>query len=193
MVWAPDYITVAEYNAWSRVGDTVDDVETTVWITAASRAIDAHCERQFGSIAAAGARVYRRGAYWDPDLELYVQPIDDVQDATGMTVAGVAFASSGAVLLPDNALVNGRPYEAIGVTSCPVYPLTVVAKYGWTAVPTQVKGACRLQTSRFITRRDSPYGIAGTPDAGSELRLQAKVDPDVAVALRGLGRLGVPG
>lgn len=192
MTWAPDYLTVAEFKASQRIdpADVVDDVEIGVWITAASRAIDAHCSRQFGSIAAAGARVYRRPPYWDPSLCLWCVDIDDVQDTTGMTIAAVALASSGAVLLPDNAPVETRPYERVGFTqyAAPTMPLTVIARWGWTAVPTQVKGACRLQTNRFIKRRDSPYGVAGSPAAGSELRLLSRVDPDVAVALRGLGR-----
>jgi hypothetical protein len=33
-------------------------------------------------------------------------------------------------------------------------------------------------------RRDSPYGVAGTGGDGNPLRLMAKVDPDVEVALR---------
>jgi hypothetical protein len=40
-----------------------------------------------------------------------------------------------------------------------------------------------LQASRFYARRDSPYGVAGSPDLGSEVRLLSKVDPDVAVSL----------
>ena len=43
--------------------------------------------------------------------------------------------------------------------------------------------ATLLQASRLAARRDSPFGVAGSPDAGSEMRLLARVDPDVAVAL----------
>jgi len=55
--------------------------------------------------------------------------------------------------------------------------------WGWSAVPVPVKEATYLQASRFHSRRDSPYGIAGSPDQGSELRLLSRVDPDVAVSL----------
>lgn len=191
MVWAPDYLTVAEYNAWSRVADTVDDVEAGVWIKAASRAIDDHCHRQFGQYATAAARVYRRPPYYDPDMQLYCVDIDDLQDTTGVTIGGVVLATwitGGGVLLPDNAPGEGKPYTRIGLSSCPTMPLTIVAKWGWTTVPDQVKAAIRLQVLRFISRRDSPYGVAGSVTDGSELRLQARIDPDVAVALRGLGR-----
>lgn len=194
MAWKPDLLTLPEANAFLRSTDTVDDAETAVWITAASRAIEEHCHRQFGQYVSAAARVYRRRPVWDPELCLSTVDIDDVQDTTGMTVAGVALASSGAILLPDNAPGEGRPYERLGFASSatPTMPLTVVARWGWTAIPTQAKGAARLQVSRFAARRDSPYGIAGSPTDGSEMRLTARVDPDVAMALRGLGREAWP-
>lgn len=191
MVWKPDYVTLPEGRTFLRGTETVDDVETAVWITAASRAVDEHCHRQFGSTVAT-TRVYRRPPAWDPELCLWVVDIDDVQDTTGMTVAGVALASSGAVLLPDNAPSEGRPYERLGFAVKPTMPLSVFTPWGWLTVPTQVKGAVRLQLSRFDSRRDSPYGIAGSPSEGSELRLLARIDPDVAMSLRGLGREGWP-
>jgi hypothetical protein len=50
-------------------------------------------------------------------------------------------------------------------------------------VPSAVKQACLIQASRFFTRRYAPFGVAGSPESGSEMRLLAKVDPDVAVIL----------
>lgn len=188
MTWKPDYLTPAAYASWARVGDTVDDTEVALHITAASRAIDDALHRQFGQYASAAARVYRSKPWYDDDLGLYLLEIDDVQDTTGMTVGGVALASSGATLLPDNALGDGEPYTLIGFATCPTRPLSIVAKWGWTAVPNQVVAACKLQTSRFMARRDSPYGVAGSPSDGSELRLQSRLDPDVFVALGKLGR-----
>jgi len=46
-----------------------------------------------------------------------------------------------------------------------------------------VHEACLLQSSRIAARRDSPFGVAGSPETGSELRLLDRVDPDVAVTL----------
>jgi hypothetical protein len=60
----------------------------------------------------------------------------------------------------------------------------VTALWGWTAVPVAVKQATLLQASRFFSRRHSPYGVAGSPELGSEIRLLARVDPDVGVSLR---------
>src|SRR5690606_31803660 len=93
-------------------------------------------------------------------------------------------------LRPVNAVANGRPYEELVVHPSNEVQLSeleagvrVHAQFGWTAVPTAIKQACLLQASRLLARRDSPYGVAGSPEAGSEVRLLARVDPDVEVAL----------
>lgn len=195
MAWKPDYLTTAEAKAFLRITDAVDDVEIALWVTAASRAIDKRCNRQFGQLAAPAARTYRRVPYYDPATGLWVMEIDDLQDATGFTVNAVAYASSGAVLLPDNAPADGVPWTRLGFNVQPFAPSpgmpqtnVLVGRWGWSAVPSQVPAAGRLQVARWNARRDSPYGIAGSPDAGSEMRLYSKLDPDVATTLTGLCR-----
>ena len=188
MPWAPDYLTVAELKAYLDIGDTVDDALLAVWCTAASRAADDVCNRQFGKVAAPVARVYRRRPVYDHTNCLWLVDIDDVQDTTGMTIAGTAYASSGATLLPDNAPGNGAPWERLGFMYCPTMPLTVVASWGWTAVPAAVTAAVRLQANRWNARRRSPFGVAGSPENGNELRLLARRDPDFMTVLRGLAR-----
>jgi len=195
MAWKPDYISATDVAAYLRVGDTVDNTEFGIWATAASRAIDKKTNRQFGLLAAPAARTYRRAPYYDPASGMWVLEIDDLQDATGFLVGGVAYASSGTVLLPDNAPADGVPWERLGFTSTPTLPspgqpvpYVLTARWGWTAVPSQVIGAAKLQCSRWSARRDSPYGVAGSPDVGSEMRLLARLDPDVATTLAGLSR-----
>lgn len=197
MPWKPDYITVAEASAYLQIpaGDTVDNVELQVWVTSASRAIDRYCNRQFGQLAAPAVRVYQRPAFYDPIEGLWCQEIDDVQDITAATVNGVAFASSGAVMLPRNAPADGLPWEAIGYPTMPLLTApgapvlsTLSMRWGWAAQPAQVGGACRLQVSRWNFRRSAPAGIAGSPDSGSEMRLLSRLDPDVKTTLLGLRR-----
>jgi len=195
MVWAPDYLTVSEAKAFLRIGDAVDDTELAVAITAASRAIDEHCNRQFGLLAAAEAWSYVAR----PDLERgrWVVDIDDLMTVTGLVVevptVGVTTAFTKE---PVNAAAKGRPWTrlvfdidaAVTPVSTNNYAVNVTGRFGWTTVPVSVDQACQLQVSRFISRRDSPYGIAGSIDQGSELRLLSRVDPDVGVSLRGLVR-----
>jgi hypothetical protein len=197
MPWRPDYLTVAEAAAYLRipVGDTLDNAELQVWVTTASRAIDQFCNRQFGQLAAPAARTYRRTPVLDPTLGLWCFDIDDVQDATGALVNGVAYAASGAVLLPDNAPAENRPWTRLGVTAMPTpaspgVPAANVLtmRWGWSAQPAQVGAAGRLQVARWNFRRDAPSGIGGSPDSGSEMRLLSRLDPDVATSLVGLRR-----
>lgn len=200
MAWSPDYVTAANLDSYLEIGDSVDDTLFAGWATSASRAVDNWCNRQFGQLAAPVARVYRRVPFYNPTTGLWELQIDDLQVLTGFTVNGVAFASSGAVLLPDNAPADGVPYTriAFAVQPAPSGPgvsvvNTLVGQWGWTAVPAAVPMACRLQASRWNFRRNSPAGVAGSPDQGSEVRLLARLDPDVGVVLAGLSRARRPG
>lgn len=191
MPWAPDYLTAekaADFIRLSATPSVPDAEELATWCTAASRAIDKRCNRQFGQVDSLTSRTYRRPPVWSRTLRLWVVQVDDVQDVTGMTVNGVPVADSGAVLLPDGAAEKGRPYERLGFTDYPSTPLVSAARWGWTAFPAGVVGASKLQVSRWAARRDSPYGVAGSPSTGSELRLLDRLDPDVHTSLAGLAR-----
>lgn len=190
MAWAPDYITTAELAAYARIGDSDDDVFLADAIAAASRAIDRHCGRQFGQVAAVEERWYT--AQWDRRLSRWVIPVDDLMTSVGLVVAvdgGDVMAECR--LEPRNAAAKGRPWEWISVAAGPVADvdgMSVTALWGWSAVPGTVKTAAKLQANRFLARRDSPFGVAGSPDTGSELRLLAKVDADLKPMLAGYVR-----
>lgn len=199
MAWEPDYTTLGDLAEFVRIpaGDVVDDAQMMLAITAASRAVDRTAGRQFGMVAAAEARVYT--ARCDPARLRWSVPIDDLMDATGLTVAydsagdeTYASAITAYSLRPGNAAPRARPWtELIVRPTSTVQPtgleagVRVTGLWGWSAVPAPVEEATLLQASRLLSRRDSPYGIAGSPETGSEMRLLAKVDPDVAVSLAG--------
>lgn len=193
MAWKPDYITVGELKAFRRIPelDAEDDVELASAITAASRAIDKHTNRQFGKTDAVAERTYtaeyRRGR--DGRSEWFLH-IDDLMTTTGLIITATAGTVDSYILEPRNAAADGKPWTRLVVAAdsaaAPSFTsrtVEVTATWGWTAVPVAVKNACKLQANRFASRRDSPYGIAGSPDAGSEMRLLARVDPDVGVSL----------
>ncbi|GLI00311.1 head-tail connector protein [Phytohabitans aurantiacus] len=194
MAWAPDYVTSAELKAFLRISDTDDDAQVALAITAASRAVDTHCGRQFGVVAAAEQRFYT--GQWDRRICRWVVVFDDlmsttnfaaiVQDEDGVTVGTIDEYA----LEPRNAAAKGRPWtQMVVLLNSAQQPtgardeVAVTALWGWSAVPSAVKQATLLQASRIFARRQSPYGIAGSPDDGSEMRLLARVDPDVAVVL----------
>lgn len=195
MAWAPDYCTAQELTDFVRIGDTDDAVQVGLAIAAASRAIDRATRRQFGQVAAVQARYYTAHQRAD---DLWVVPIDDLMTDTGLLVA---FDTDGdetyaddltAVSLRErNAAAEGRPWtELVVLAGSDVQPTTaldavkVTAQWGWTDIPDAIKQACLLQASRVLSRRDSPFGVTGSPESGGgELRLLARVDPDVEVAL----------
>lgn len=187
MVWAPDYATLAEMRSYAGIvaaDDTTDDAKLARNITAASRAVDDHCNRQFGKVAAPELRTYTAMRY---DGYNTIVLTDDLMDLTGVvvTVAGVAYVP--ARWGPQNAPARGKPWRRAflpGSLSRAPADVSITAAWGWTAVPEAVKEATLLQGLRFSLRKNSPFGVAGSPELGSELRLLAKVDPDVAVMLR---------
>ena len=188
MAWAPDYLTTADLKAYVRITDTVDDAQIALAVTAASRAVDRATNRQFGLVAAPAARKYT--ARWDKEICRYVVDIDDLMTVVGLTVTGENGAIDAFDKQPGNAEFKSFPWTRFVVkpesTTLPTLKedgVTVTARYGWTAVPVAVQQATLLQASRFFTRRQAPYGVAGSPELGSELRLLARVDADVEVVL----------
>lgn len=197
MAWAPDYASTGELAALVRIGDTLDDAHLALAIAAASRAIDHTTNRQFGQLAAVEDRYYT--ARWDRQACRWVVSIDDLMVSAGLVVKvdGLddgtypdVIAAGSVRLGPVNAAAKGRPWTELVIWSdASVQPtgleagVQVTARWGWSSVPTAIKQACLMQASRLLARRDAPFGIAGSPEVGSEMRLLARLDPDVSVAV----------
>lgn len=190
MAWEPDYCTNAELFHFVAVNDadikTDDAAEVALAIAGASRAIDLHCNRQFGIDAAPTTRLYR-SRLCSPRTRTV--KIDDL-----MSLGAVVVTTNDAALtpvtytpMPINNAAKGKPWTYLRLTShlptVDFEDIAVTASFGWTAVPQSVKQATLLQASRFLARREAPFGIAGSPEVGSEMRLLARVDPDVGVAV----------
>jgi hypothetical protein len=186
MAWKPDYVTVTELANFVKADEAVEDFELGLAVTAASRAVDDATNRQFGKVAAPQERFYtgkvnyRRGRWY--------ASIDDLTDTTGLVVSINGTAVTSYTFEPVNALAEGKAYERIVFgTDAEASPdgfepdISITASWGWSAVPDTIKEATLLQGSRFFARRESPYGVAGSPSIGSEVRLLARADPDVAV------------
>ena len=191
------YASLADLKAAIRITDTDDDTLLQVALDAATEAINEHCNRTF--LASETATLRR----FEPVNGIVT--IDDIYTVDGLIVdvggttipAAVPYTSAGYTLLPVGALTLGEPHTGLRYDSFPLssWPLlwaiekatvAVTAKWGYAAtVPAAVQMACLLQASRWFARRLSPYGIAGSPEMGSELRLLAKLDADVAVMLAG--------
>jgi hypothetical protein len=195
MAWKPDYATLPQAREYvTRHSSTVDDVYLGLDLTTASRAVDRTTNRQFGLVDEPVERFYT--PYWDRDLVRWVIVFDDLQTTTGFDPqlqdadGNDLGAIDDYVLEPRNAVADGKPWERMivnpGSTVAPTglrHQAAFTGRWGWTETPDAVTQATLLQTSRFTIRRVSPYGVAGSPDEGSEMRLLARLDPDVAVAV----------
>jgi hypothetical protein len=184
-MWAPDYITLAELKDLVDVEDTVDDVLLSLLPSATSRAVDRCAGRQFGQVATVEARRYK--VRYSRTRGTWRVIIDDLQDETGLVFPNTSYD-----LGPDNADKLGKPWTFVDFTEDPeadaAGKVSLTALWGWSAIPDAVPMATLLQGNRWSSRKDSPFGIAGSPDTGTELRLLARVDPDVVVSLRNYRR-----
>lgn len=190
MAWEPDYCTTAELFHYVRQVDTdlvtEDEPEAAVAVAGASRAIDLHCNRQFGKDAAPTTRFYRSRLC---SASMRTVKIDDLMTLAGLVVVTNDTAATAITNtpMPINAVAKGKPWTYLRLPghlpTVDYEDVAITATFGWTAVPAAVKQACLLQASRFLSRREAPFGIAGSPDQGSEMRLLARVDPDVGVSL----------
>lgn len=203
MALYPAYCTLAQLKAQVRVTDSADDTAFTAAIEAASRAIDHECGRQFG-VSTAVARTYTQ------DCGYYIEglpaiAIDDLSTAASLVVAiddsdlgtypTTLTIGTDFTLWPFNALADLKPYTHLLTRSTSSYrwpsyanSIKVTGLWGWAAVPAVVTSATLIQAARFFVRRDSSYGIAGSPELGNELRLLARLDPDVALMLTSVKR-----
>lgn len=198
MSWAPDYVSIAELAAVTRIGDANDDAVLALAAGTASRAIDDRCRRQFGLAVTAEARFYT--PRWSRSRGGWLVPIDDLMTTTGLVVAvdqgddgTYETTVTGYRMRPYNAAATGRPWTELlipdtALTTLPqCWPapgaVRVTARWGWSGIPDAIRQACLLQASRLLSRRDSPFGVAGSPEAGSELRLLSSLDPDVRTSV----------
>ena len=186
------YATLEQLREYVRVTnplDTVDDDIAVLALVAARTAIDRACRRTFDDAGPTEARVFH--ATVDRETLRTVIVIDDTpSDADDIDLAydplqeGVyTTAITGAFrCFPLDAPVTERPFVKIvfaRTTAVPVGEVEVTTSYGWDPTPATIVQANLLQASRYLKRRDAPFGVAGSPDVGSELRLLSKLDPDV--------------
>lgn len=201
MAWKPVYVTLEQMHDWIRLrdeSDVIDDSLLTLALSASSRAVDksAGPNRQFGKVDSPVARTYE--PRWSRTRDAWVVDIDDLMDVTGFTVAvdGATVDAAGYELLPLNAAADGMPYTHLQLTShSTAKRLIGTGLWGWDTGtdpgwPDAVTEATLLQASRLSVRRDSPYGVAGSPADGSELRLLARLDPDIEPIIAAYVRTG---
>lgn len=198
------YATLTQVKDALETSETVHDTLLELAIESASRAIDRATDRRFYQDTNATARYYTPES-WDGPLQ-----VDDIATVTGLVVVA-DFDGDGTFeetltvdtdfyMSPRNAAADGRPWTELRrlIATATVWPVgvpdgvKVTAKYGYGATaPTDITQATIIQAVRLFNRKHAPFGVAGSPTEGSEMRLLARLDPDVAMMVRPYRRLVV--
>lgn len=179
------YATLAELRAYVGipVADTADDVTLTLALDAAAAQIDAYCGRSFAADATATDRLYTADANGVVDVDPIstttglVVKTDDNGDGTFETTwtLGTDFR-----LEPTNVTNPTKAYTRIVALGTRWFPrltyrpgVQVTAKFGWPGgvAPSPVKQANLLLGMKLFKRKDAPFGVAGSVEFGSEVRI----------------------
>lgn len=192
------YATLAELKQFVSIppADTADDTTLTMALDSASQQIDAFTDRVFTADGSPVTRYYTATDSGRLD-------VDPISTTTGLVVAtdengDGTYETTWTIntdfrLEPVNASVTGDPWTRIVGLGTRLFPslqyrpgVSVTARFGWPGgtAPAAVKHACLLQAARTWKRKDAPFGVAGSVEFGSEIRLLAKLDPDVESLLR---------
>lgn len=179
------YCTPDELKAHANIYDAADDTTIGVALTAVSRLIEQHCHRQFNDAGSATARVYRPSSAACVDVDDFHTTSGLIVKTDSSTAATWPTTVTGYDVLPLNGVVDGQsgwPYQTLALYSG-TFPIAtrpsvqVTARWGWAAVPSQVKQACLIQTTRVFGRKFSHNGVIGTQDF--VFRVPTRLDPDV--------------
>lgn len=186
------YCTLQEVKNALAIEDPQDDLSIEAAIMSASRMIDDYTGRFFyrdGTQASPVVRYYTAKDWWTTNVDdiIYISEIatDDNFDQLYTTV----WSTSDYMVEPVNNPRRGWPWTRLLAIGAYIFPFNlpqsvrVTGVWGWTAIPEEVKMACRLQAARFFVRRQSPFGIAGSPEIGT-VRLSSRLDPDVELLLK---------
>jgi hypothetical protein len=188
---ANEYASLTDLKAaLSLTGETFADADLELALEAASRCVDDITGRRFYADEDADqVRIYTASSggllLIDDLIKLTTLKSDEDGDGTFETTWSIPAYS----LYPANAAANGRPYNLIAARSkCDQgFPtagssIEVTGKFGWDAVPAQVKQATMLIASKLVRRtREAPFGIVSGYE-GDAARI-GREDPDVCMLL----------
>lgn len=179
-----DYCTLATLKAALKMESTTADEDTRLAavITAASRAVDAACNRVFFATTAT--------RYFKADCPSELMLDDDLLEVSTLKTdedGDRVYERTWAVTDYDLEPANAAPYTRIltpprGAQSFPTTRrgVEVAGLWGYCATgahPAPIEEATILQAIRLWKRAESPFGVLGTPETGV-VRLP-KLDADV--------------
>lgn len=179
------YVSLADMKTYLFSGrdqkDQVNrhDSRITDAVTSASREINRFCGRQFNKTDTASPRTYE-----DSNIRVYRSPrgwrykvlVDDFWSTEDLVVTIDDTVVTDYKLLPLDGVVDGEPgwpYNQICHDS--IYQgseVVVTAKWGWAAIPGDVKEACKISADFTYSLRGSMFGVVGLSDQGHAMRIR---------------------
>lgn len=181
------YATLAEVKAALRITDSIDDSLLEMAIESASRLVDAYCARSFYS-AGTATRYFVADNDWVTNIDDAITITEVATDFSADGTYDTIWQASDYQLEPLNGRVDGitMPYNAIRAIGDYTFPIwggeglvKVTGTWGFSSVPTAIKQATIIQSSRIFKRLDSPLGVLSSPDLGF-IRVGSRLDPDVS-------------
>ena len=179
------YATLTDVKNALRITDALDDSLLEIAIESASRMIDSYTARTFSNAGTATRNFAATDALNliidDAISVTTVQSTDEVGDTY------TTWAANDFQLEPLNSRSDGlyMPYTGIRAVGDYTWPVVdqqalcrITAVWGWAQVPTAIKQATIIQSSRLFKRLDSPLGVLGMGDLG-QIRVSRYLDPDV--------------
>jgi hypothetical protein len=179
------YATLAEVKASLRITDAIDDSLLETAIESASRMIDGFTARTFSNAGTAT----RNFAATD-EINLIIDDAISVTEVASTDEVGGTYTIWDVTdyqLEPINSRSDGlyMPFTGIRAVNDYLWPIVdyqalvrITGTWGFPAIPTAIKQATIIQSSRLYKRLDSPLGVAGFGDMGA-IRVGRYLDPDV--------------
>jgi len=190
---APAYITREELKlSREMTGYAFEDHEIDIAIGAASRVIDdATGRRYFADAVATNERLYSARSWRRVEIDDLIELTSLEVDRDGDGDYEEVWSADRYLLNPANAPADGKPWDEIAVRteSGWTFPLganriRVTGKFGWKAVPPELKMAASILAQRYVLRlRQAPFGIVSAGMESGALMRIARNDPDVAPVL----------
>lgn len=186
------YCTLSDLKTSLGIDDIQDDTSLEAAIMAASRMVDDYTGRFFykdGTTGAPVTRYYTAQDWWTTNTDDFISINEIATDDNFNQTYSTVWATSDYMVEPINNPRRSWPYTRLLAIGAFIFPynlpqsVRVKAVWGWSSIPYEVQMATKIQASRLFVRRQSPFGIAGTPELGT-IRLGSRLDPDVEVLLR---------
>jgi len=206
------YVDKDDLKAYIGLTGTAQDNNIDTAIDSASRLIDSVCGRKFSQDDSVVVKTFtpKSSIYLDtPDISTttgLIVKLDDNDDGTFETTLTL---NTDYIVEPTNPRVikitGGttyyEPYNKITILDTrsserfdPTIKnnIQITAKWGYSAVPEDIKTATLIQALRYFKRKDTPFNTYGDINTGVS-ELFSRLDPDVQTILKGHKKVTLSG